>query len=199
MHRRQLLAASGVGVAATAAGCVTSALENDERESAAETEARDGEIVVSAGGEASAEPNAASLGAGVEASGDSAEDVTDELAAQAEELREAFDDLEIPEENVEEGQYRVHPEQGRDGDPDGYEGTHSFELTIDDVDRVGETVDALVEAGADDVGRITFGLQEETHDELREAAIDDALANADDEADHIADNRGVSITGTTSV
>ncbi|WP_306056416.1 SIMPL domain-containing protein [Natronococcus wangiae] len=201
MNRRQFLAGSGVAAAATTAGCVTSAIGSDDPGSMTQTthDSNDNEIVVSATGEATADPDAASLSVGVEASGDTAEEVTDELAAQADALREAFDDLEIPEENVEEGRYRVHPRRGRDGDPEGYEGRHSFQLTIDDVGRIGEIIDELTAAGADDVGRVTFSLQEETRDEIRDEALDDALANADDEARHIADNRGVTIAGTKSV
>ena len=199
MNRRQFLAGSGVTATVATAGCVTSAFGDDESGSATQATDTDNEIVVSTTGEATADPDAASLSVGVEASGDTAEAVTDELAAQADALREAFDDLEIPEENVEEGRYRVHPRRGRDGDTEGYEGQHSFQLTIDDVDRVGEVIDELTAAGADDIGRVTFSLQEETRDEIREEAIDDALANADDEAQHVADNRGVTITGTKAV
>ncbi|TYL40218.1 SIMPL domain-containing protein [Natronococcus pandeyae] len=201
MNRRQFLAGSGIAAVTTTAGCLTSAFGSDDPGSATQTTdaGDDNEIVVSTTGEATAEPDAASLSVGVEASGDTAEAVTDELAAQADALREAFDELEIPDENVEEGRYRVHPRRGRDGETDGYEGRHSFQLTIDDVDRIGEIIDELTAAGADDVGRVTFSLQEETRDEIRDEALDDALANADDEAQHIADNRGVTITGTKSV
>lgn len=199
MNRRQFLAGSGVAVTAATAGCITSAFGDDEPGSTTRATETDNEIVVSTSGEVTADPDAAILSVGVEASGESAEEVTDELAAQAEALREAFDDLEIPEENVEEGRYRVHPRRRRDGDTEGYEGQHSFQLAIEDVDRVGEIIDELTAAGADDIGQVTFSLQEETRGEIRKEAIDDALANADDEARHIADNRGVTITGTKAV
>ncbi|MFC4436728.1 MULTISPECIES: SIMPL domain-containing protein [Natrialbaceae] len=200
MNRRQFLAGSGAVVTVATAGCVTNAFGSDNPGSTTRsTGTDDNEIVVSTSGEATADPDAATLSVGAEASGDTAEEVTDELAARAEALREAFDDLGIPEENVEEGRYRVHPQRRRDGDTAGYEGQHSFQLTLEDVDRVGEIIDELTAAGADDVGRVTFSLQDETHDEIRKEAIDDALANADDEARHIADNRGVTITGTKAV
>lgn len=200
MHRRQILAGTSVGIAAAMAGCTANALTDDgDRGATGRGSHADNEIVVRASGEATTDPDAASLSVGVEARGDSAEAVTDELAARAETLRETFDDLGIPEENVEEGRYRVHPERRRDGEADGYEGRHSFEVTVDEVDRIGEVIDELTAAGADDVGRVTFSLQEETRDALRDEAVDAALANADDEAQHIAENRDVTITGTTAV
>ncbi|WP_226004389.1 SIMPL domain-containing protein [Natrinema salinisoli] len=197
MDRRQFLAASSVGLAATMAGCAENALSSTDPETEANTSAGGGEITVSASGEVDADPDRAVVSVGVQATGESADAVTDELATGADRLREAFDDLGIPEENVEEGRFRVHPVHGRDAE--GFEGSHSFEVTVTDVDRVGEVIDASIEAGADDVGRVNFTLQEETRSALRKDAIDAALANADDEASHIADNREVDLAGTTAV
>ncbi|WP_049989774.1 SIMPL domain-containing protein [Natrinema salifodinae] len=201
MDRRQFLAASGVGLAATMAGCTGSPLSSDGDDPGAESDGNEstdsGEITVSAGGQVDAEPDRAVVDIGVEATGESAEAVTDELATGADELRETFDELGVPEENVEEGRYRVHPTRAREAE--GFEGSHSFEVTLSDVDRVGEVIDAAIAAGADNVGRVNFSLQEETRAALRKDAIDAALANADDEAAHIADNRGVDLAGTTNV
>lgn len=208
MDRRQFLAASSVGIAATVAGCLDGVLTSSPDEENGETNVGaagesgpDREITVSADGEVETEPNEASVSVGVEASGDAAEDVRDELAAGADRLRETFDDLELPEENVEEGRYRVTPVPDRareEGEP-AVRGTHSFDVTIDNVDRVGEVIDGAVDAGADDIGRVDFTVDEETREDLRRDAIDEALATADAEAEHVAANRGVELTGTTSV
>ncbi|EMA38515.1 SIMPL domain-containing protein [Halobiforma nitratireducens] len=199
MDRRQFLAASGVGAVAALAGCIGSATDDDPADSSEGGSDADNEITVSTSGEVETEPDKATVSIGVEARGESAETVTDELAAGADDLRETFDDLGIPADNVEEGRYRVRPIPGPDDEIEEIRGSHSFEVTIDDVDRVGEVIDASVEAGADDIGRVNFTLQEETRDELRKDAIDEALANADEEAEHIAANRGVALTGTESV
>lgn len=202
MDRRRFLAASSVGAAAAMAGCLGRALgaadERDEAPAAAGGRT-DSTITVSASGEVETEPDRATVSVGVEARGESADAVTDELAAGAEQLRETFDDLGIPEENVEEGRYRVRPVHGRDGELEEIRGAHSFEVTVDDVDRVGEVIDAAVEAGADDIGRVNFTIRAETRDELRKDALDEALANADEEAEHVAANRGVELAGTKSV
>ncbi|WP_339104648.1 SIMPL domain-containing protein [Haloterrigena salinisoli] len=207
MDRRQFLAASSLGTAAAIAGCIgggrsdtDAGTDADARtESAADERERAdrGEITVSASGDVEADPDRAVVTVGVQASGESADAVTDELATGADGLRDTFDDLGIPSENVEEGQYRVHPVHDRDAE--GFEGTHSFEVTVTDVGRVGEVIDAAIEAGADDVGRVRFALQEETRATLRREAIDAALATADEEAAHIADDRNVELEGTTAV
>lgn len=204
MDRRQFLAASGVGIAVATAGCMEGVLgaEGDpESESNANGRGAPPEddpgnaIQVSAEGVVDAEPDRAILTVGVEASGETADDVTDELAAAAETLRETFDELGIPEDRVESGRFDVR--QRRNGG--GYEGTHSFQIELEEPDRVGDVIDASTAAGADTVGRVRFDLQEETREDLRNEALDEALANADEEAAHVAANRGVEITGTRSV
>ncbi|GAB7018173.1 SIMPL domain-containing protein [Halostagnicola bangensis] len=198
MDRRQLLAATAVGVAVTTAGClgdIVSGDGGDNGQSTGAADSSDNEIEVQASGDVETEPDEAVASVGIEATGDSADEVNGELAERSETLREAFEDLEIPDENIESGRYNIREERNGTG----YEGSHSFQLQIDDVDRVGEIIDASVDAGADDIGRVSFGLSDELRATMRDNALDHALENADDEADHIADNRGVEITGTKSV
>ena len=202
MDRRQFLAASSIGLTATMAGCVGQSLGNDgatpdDDDSNTGVSGSDGTITVGADGEVEAEPDQAVISVGVEATGQSADGVSNELATGADSLRTTFDDLGIPEENVEEGQFRVYPARGQDAD--GFVGEHSFEVTITDVDRVGDVIDTVVDAGADNVGGVRFTLRPETREEYRADAIDAALANADTEASHIATNRNVSLEGTTAV
>ncbi|QSW98004.1 SIMPL domain-containing protein [Haloterrigena alkaliphila] len=209
MDRRQFLAASSIGIAAATAGCIgdgrsdTGAEKQTDVDAQAEASAGEreranrGEITVSASGDVEAEPDQAVVTVGVQASGESADAVTEELATGVAALRKAFADLGIPRKNVEEGRYRVHP--ARERDAEGFEGAHSLEVTVTDVGRVGEVVDAAIDAGADDVGQVRFTLQEETRATLRRDALDAALATADDEAAHVADNRNVELEGTTTV
>ncbi|MFP8954669.1 SIMPL domain-containing protein [Natrialbaceae archaeon A-arb3/5] len=206
MDRREFLAASAIGTTAAIAGCTSSATDDDDPGSdddgsgttgAASETAMEREIAVSANGEVETDPDKAVVSVGIEASGDEADEVNDELADRAEQLRDAFDEFGIPDENVEEGQYRVHPVRGNE--VEGFEGTHSFQVELDDVDRVGEFIDTSIDAGADNVGRVNFTLQDETEAELRNEAIDAAFDNADEEATYIAENRDVSLAGVVSV
>ncbi|MCU4925382.1 SIMPL domain-containing protein [Halobacteria archaeon AArc-dxtr1] len=211
MERRQVLGVASLGIAAGLAGCAGAVpdAETDGRDTTTSTETEPDDattergseaeptlsIAVDARGEVEAEPDEATASIGVQATGDTAEEVNEELAERSETLRETFDELEIPDENVETGRYDIR----EDRDEAGYEGTYAFTVTIDDVDRVGEVVDAAVDAGADDVGRIRFGLSDDRRVEMREAAVDHALENADAEAAHIAENRGVEDVTTRSV
>lgn len=203
MNRRQFLAVSGIGVTTAMAGCVGSAFEGDpdsESESGpAQGSTGDGEdggtIEVSASGSAETDPDRAVVHVGVEARGESAAEVRSELAEGAQALQETFEELGISEDNVQTASYRINERRQESG----FEGVHAFRLEIDAIDRAGEIIDASVDAGADDVGRVNFTLQEDTRATLRDEALDDALANADEEADHIAANREVDIVATHSV
>lgn len=196
MDRRDLLIASGVGALAALAGCVGSAFTDDRTgEQIGGASAGENAIEVSASGDVETDPDRAVATIGVEASGDTADEVRDDLVEGADRLRETFAGLDIPEENVRTSRYNIRER----GQGTGFEGSHSFAVEVDDVDRIGEVIDAAVDAGADDVGRVNFTLQPETRAALRNEALDDALSNADAEAEHIAANRGVEITGTRSV
>lgn len=199
MDRRQFLAGTAA-VAAVTAGCTTRAQDDEPNAAgtvrgAAPEDPAEREIEVSARGEVETEPDQATLSVGVEATGDSADEVESDLAEQADDLRDAFGDLGLSEDDVESGRYDVRPE--RNGNR--YRGSHRFQLTLQDPDRVGEVIDAVTAAGADDVGRINFGLTDETRAALRDSALEEALENADDEARAIAADRNVTITGTKSV
>ncbi|MFL9594350.1 SIMPL domain-containing protein, partial [Aeromonas schubertii] len=64
-----------------------------------------------------------------------------------------------------------------------YEGAYAYRVEVADVDAVGRVIDTAVDAGADDVGRATFTLSEATREDLREIAIEDAMVNAEREAE----------------
>lgn len=199
MNRRQFLAVSGIGAATAMAGCVGSAFEgepgSDPEQGQGSTTDDYGTIEVSASGSAETDPDRAVVQVGVEARGESADDVRSELAEGADALQKTFEELGIPEDNVQTSNYRINERRQETG----FEGVHVFRLEVDDIDRVGEIIDASVEAGADVVGHVNFTLRDETRETLRDEALDEALANADEEADHIATNRDVDIVATHSV
>ncbi len=198
MDRRTFITAAATGTVAAVAGCTGSAQEDDLAETGVHggvSETTDRTIEVSANGEVEAEPDEARMRVGLEATGESPEAVETELAEQAAEITETFEELGIPDDDIESGRFNVRSRRNESG----YQGSHSYQIVVDDVDSVGEVISEVTAAGADDVGRINFGLTDETRAQLRDQALEEALANADEEAQFIAENRGVSITGTQSV
>lgn len=143
----------------------------------------DSTIDVSAVGEATAAPDRGVLQVAVVVEGDDTDAVSDELAADAEELRNALDELGV---DYETTRYRVSaPRYAREEPDHEYEGVHSFEVNVEDPAMVGDVVDAATGVGAE-VGDVELTLSDEMRDELREEAIEDAMSDARSQAETIA-------------
>ena len=211
MRRRQLLLGSGLVAATTLAGCLSSAQEDD---GAAGTDGSTRTITVGASGEAAAEPDLAVLQVGVEVTGDDAAAVRDDLATRASELEEGLLAYGIDEDDVTTDQFSVrdrydHAAMREDGvEPQSeeeaeeyryYQGTHSYTVEVHDVDDVGGVIDAAVDAGADEVGRIEFTLSDDRREALRETALEEALEDARTEADFVATEVGASVVDAKHV
>ncbi|MDZ5810395.1 SIMPL domain-containing protein [Halorubrum sp. AD140] len=203
---RTLATAIGVALLVALAGCAglagsTGDADVGANENAGDDPALDRSIDVTADGEAAAEPDRATVRVAVTATGDDSAAVRDELAAGDEELRAALTEWGIDEDDIRTDRYDVRESHETRDDPERteYEGVHSYAVTIDDVDAVGEVIDVSVDAGADEVQRIEFGLTDEREQEVRETAIENAMSNADSDAAVLADSSGLEITGAYRV
>jgi hypothetical protein len=159
-------------------------------------------IEVAADGEASAEPDRATVLVAVESTAADPQTVRTELAESDGELRTALYDWGIAEDDVRTERYDIREARGGRDTPDEpteYTGIHLYAVEVDDVDAVGEVIDVAVGAGADRVERIRFGLSDERADDLREQALTDAMDTARAEADTLAANADLEVTGARTV
>lgn len=200
MRRRALIATAGTGIAALTAGCFDTNDDDDQTglpPASASTNQEDEQDIdgaplqVSGTGSVSAEPNQAVFQVSVEETGDEAEAVSEAVAERIETVRDALTDAGLDDDEIETANYRL----GQPHRNPGYEATHSLAVTVDDVDRVGELVDTAVGAGADEVGRINFTIDDETREGLREQALGRAIDDAREEAEVVAQAQGMEITG----
>lgn len=210
MRRREAIFAGGTA-AAVLAGCLSRA---QEPPSDPEPDGPTRSIVVTESGEVRAEPDLAVIDVGVEATGDDAATVRDELADRAADLERALREAGIDEEAITTSRFaireRVDRERMREagGDPESrtdveeftyYHGTHAYRVEVRDVEAAGEVVDTAVEAGADDVGRVEFTLSEARREALRETALEAAISDANDEAAFVADQLDTSVLGVSTI
>ena len=210
MNRRSFLATAAAVTPLAIAGCLGDSSGSDA-EPGANPSGR--AITVSAEGESTGEPDLAVLSLGVEVQSDTAVEARSELADDTEALVAALEDEGVPEDDITTERFRIRERidrraAERDGiDPRGdipeeyryYEGTHTYRVELQDIERVGEVIDAAVSAGANDVGRVTFTLSDAKQAELRKEALTEALDNARDEAETIAENVGANIVDVTLV
>lgn len=162
-------------------------------------------ITVSAFGEADSATDRAVIRVAVTSTGDDSAAVRDDLSAGADSLREGLESIGLTDEDYETTEYRIaeerrrpEPERGEADETPTYRGVHAFEVRLDDPDRVGEVIDAAADSGAE-IGNIQFTLSDERRDELREEAIANAMNDARTQADAIATNGELTVTGVQHV
>lgn len=178
MDRRQLLLGTAAVGTAALTGCLASAQTPDS----------DGRTITVTGvAETTAAPDRAILTASVEATGESAAAVRDDLSANSETLRAALLDAGVDEDDLTTDRFSIHerrePEQA-DGSASAprYEGTAAFRIEVQQVAETGDVIDAAVDGGADSIDRIEYTLSASTRRARREEALATALSNARSEA-----------------
>ncbi|OYR56070.1 SIMPL domain-containing protein [Halorubrum halodurans] len=204
-RQRRRLAGLGIAILVLLAGCagVSGTVADGDSSSPEVTGTNDLErsIEVTAEGEASAEPDRATVLLAVESAASDAGTVRSDLAESDGALRSALYDWGLSEDDVRTERYDIR--QTREMRPDAnrseYVGVHVYAVSVDDVDAVGEVIDVAVDAGADGVRQVTFGLSDERADELRSEALGDAMDNAHAEADTLAANADLEVTGVYTV
>lgn len=160
-------------------------------------------ITVDATGEANAPPDQAVIRVAATAEGDNASAVRESLAADAETLREELAAAGINESSYETTDYHIRerhrpPREGEEREVPTYRGVHAFKVTVDDPERAGDVIDAATAADAE-IGTVQFTLSQDTRDDLRADAIDNAMADARTQADAIAANGGLQVTNVATV
>lgn len=213
MNRRSFLGVCGTAIVGSMAGCIgySNSADNPSADNYSTPGGR--AITVSATGDVSGDPDKAVLSLSVETRANSAQEVRSTLADDAETLVQALEDAGIPSENITTDRFRIRERIDRQRvERDGiehedeltdehryYEGSHRYSVEVEAVDDVGEIIDIAVDAGADDVGRVTFTLSDEKRAELRDVALQEAIANARTEAEVIANEIGAEIVEVTLI
>jgi uncharacterized protein YggE len=167
-----VLLAGGVGFALADTGTTPSA-EN---------------ATVTVGAEATVErtPDRATVTVAAVGRGETAAAARDNLSGDADAVESA---LEAEGANVTSSRYSISPEydyanSGRE--QVGYVAVHTIAAETDDIDTVGTLIDAAVDADADRVDGVSYGLSDETRQAAQDAALTTAMANARDNAGTLA-------------
>jgi hypothetical protein len=146
-------------------------------------------LTVSGQGEVHAVPDQAQLSAGVVTQGKTAAAA---LAANSRAMNDVFAairKLGVPEKSIRTSNFAVSPQyapyrnNGADTDAQhiiGYQVSNEVTVTLDDVSKVGPTLDALVSSGANQADGISFGIRDEKPllEKARADAVKDAVAHA---------------------
>lgn len=194
MVSRPTFAALALAGLVVLAGCTGAAGDPDEQDPGANASAQqaagDATIVVAGEGAVSAEPDAATVGLTVVATGEDPETVRNRLSRNVSAARAALLEYGLDEEQIRSERFRIRENRRdrRDGDSEEppYVGTHQLVVEVGDVDAVGEIIDAAVESGPVQVDGVRFGLSDERRDQLRDRALTEAVEDARGEAELVA-------------
>ncbi len=159
-------------------------------------------ITVTGVGTVEVAPDTASLSFGVYEQSESLETAQDAVTTRLEGIMAALTEQGVAEEDIQTTGYNVTVvnEYDRDGNlvgVIGYEVRSSITVTVRDIESVGSLLDSVVTAGANEVGSVSFYVEdtEAAANQARIAAIEDARAKADT----MATASGVTIAGVYAI
>ena len=146
----------------------------------------------------SAGPELAYVTVSVETLDKSASKSQSDNAARSNSVMDALEAAGIAEDDIETASYSLYEdfqwnETLRKSESIGYRTTNSIRATVRDLSNVGPVIDAAVQAGANSVSNVSFGLTKETQSALRTAALKDAAENARAKAQSIASGLGIGV------
>jgi len=160
-------------------------------------------LVVVGTGTASAEPEVAQITFGVELRGDDPAALVDEAARKIDQAISAAKKLAVADEDIQTVGYNLWVENIYDPDkgiPTGevvYHVSHQVQVTLRDLDRVGELLSAVVEAGANSISGVSFTVEDS--EALVEQARQQALEDAGARAKQMAEGLGIALGKPTLV
>lgn len=142
-------------------------------------------IVVTGAGEAYGQPDEAQLNVGVETFAADVSEATSENEATIQAILESLKEAGVAPDDIQTSNYNLWAEQ-RYGDngPEGIAGyrvSNQVNVTIRDIDQVGDVIAAAIDSGANNIYGVTFRVADPAalEAEAREAAIDDARTTAE--------------------
>ncbi|GAB4480823.1 MAG: SIMPL domain-containing protein [Anaerolineae bacterium] len=153
-------------------------------------------ISVTGFGEASAAPDVAYVDLGISARGSelgtAVEDANTTMAA----INQALAGMGIEEKDMQTSNFSVWVEEvyDREGQPTGqriYHVDNTLRVTVRDVEAAGDVIGAALDAGANSVNGLSFGIDDPTT--LQDAARVDAIADARRRAEQLAEGLGVRV------
>ncbi len=144
-------------------------------------------IAVTGHGEARGAPDMATINAGVQTRAPAVIEASQQNQAIVERLIDALDAKNVEPRDIQTADYSIWPEQRSDPNDTGnnvitgYTVNNTVHVTVRELDRIGELLAAVTDAGANTIHGISFGIEDDTVLEARarEAAMEDARRRAD--------------------
>jgi uncharacterized protein YggE len=170
----------------------------------AQNDTKDRVITTSATGEVLVAPDMAQISVGVQTQSPDVRVAQAENAAIMDNLVNALLGAGIAKDDIQTSGYSIYPVY--ESNPMGltpkiqyYQVTNTVQITVRDVNRVGEIIDIAVSNGANQANGISFTLSDEKARAVRNVALQEAVVQARADADTVAAATGVQILGVRDI
>ena len=158
-------------------------------------------LAVTGSGRVNLTPDIAYISVGVHTEGQDAAKAVIENNRISQDVAEALEDSGIEPEDIRTTNFNIYPQQQYDqnGQPTGlvYMVDNTVFVTLRDLDQIGDVLDAVVKAGANNINSIQFDVDDKS-DALAEAR-EEAVADAQSQADELAKAAGVGLGPVQSI
>ena len=154
-------------------------------------------ITVVGDGVVQARPNTTSVNLGVQVTATTPAEALAQARQRTERVLQRLRELGVPESDLQTSGLTVNPNFGPGRDPTaqptvtGYNGSANVSVQVADVNRVGELLTAAVDAGANMVHGLSYGIRDDAA--LRRQAILAAIADARPKAEAVAQATGLTL------
>lgn len=141
-------------------------------------------FTVTGEGKVSLSPDIARIQAGVIAQGASVKQAQQDINKKIKAISDAIKKLDVDAKDIQTAQYSVHPQYDyRDGKQKitGYEATTTVSIKVRDMDKANDVIDMATTNGANQIGGISFDVDDRTkvENEARAKAVGDAKKKAE--------------------
>jgi hypothetical protein len=153
-------------------------------------------LVVEGTGKVTAPYDNAKITVGVSDSGPVLSEVVKSVNTKSKNLTEALKKEGVSDKNIKTTAYNIHPQYDYNVTPNkinGYQVNISYEITVEEIDNLNKIVDAATVSGANNVGGITFDVNEKTKTEKLQEAREIAAKEAKLKAEGLAKAAGISL------
>lgn len=143
-------------------------------------------ISVTGSGKVYLTPDIATISIGVHTNGDNASRTVSENTTQAQEITEVLIGLDVEGEDIQTSNFNIYAEQLYDDNGDPLDTLYTVEstvfATVRDLEKLGEIMGAVVEAGANSIFGIQFDVSDKSRalSEARRVAIKDAQSKGEE-------------------
>ena len=159
-------------------------------------------ITVSGHGTVDTTPDEAVLRLAVVTQAEDVQNASDENSEKMDAVLAKLYEIGIPEDDAVTSGYRVRPRYNWRDDEEsliGFQVRNSLIVTVRNVTKVGDVIDAALGSGANEIDDVAFTVSDDRQAELRDEAIADAARRASADAASVADAMGVTIKGPIEI